>query len=133
MAIYEVAGIAFNGVTFNPTEVGDFYGLQFNPTGTRFYFCIDNMSYQFDMNPAWDISSALYEAQFGMTFNVRRGMNLAIDDGRFILSGCTNGQTYRYQLNGAWDLGTGGSGSFASHTDFTGEGCRLNIDTRSVS
>ena len=92
-------------------------GLVFKPDGTKFYFTASTLTtrkiYEYDMSPAWDLSSATLNQSFDPGFSElptlfdlfisSDGLNL------FFLAGTgqyTASTLYSYEMSTAWDIST---------------------------
>ena len=91
------------------SEVPSPQAMRFNLTGTRiFVLSLAGAVYQYDLDTAWDVSTAVYTAS--NTFSVvtqeatPRAMAFSPDGMGMFIAGTTNNTVYKYTLTTAWDI-----------------------------
>jgi len=92
--------------------VGNFpHSFCIGSSGTKMYI-INNtgMVYQFTLDIAWDITSALYDSQLlntSLYVGDRRGINISEDGNYLYISDTNNKKIYQYLLSTPFDITTG--------------------------
>lgn len=109
---WEVAGATFDGSPVNYYWVGDKdtnpQGITFKDDGTKMYIMGNQLDrvYEYNLSPAWDVTSASYVQDFSVTAQETNptGVFFKSDGTYMYVVGSTGDDIIQYSLSSAWDV-----------------------------
>jgi len=107
----DLANASYDSVSFSvAVQDANTQDLFFKPDGSKLYIVGDsgNSIYEYDLSPAWDISTASYFQGFSITLQEGSptGVSFKPDGLKMYVIGRGNDRIQEYNLSTAWDIST---------------------------
>lgn len=127
-AMWDLSNASFNTSFSVNTQTSEPSGITFKPDGTKMYISenISSSVVEYDLSPAWDVSSAVFNQSFTATASFTDGIAFRTDGTRMFLVGF-GGAVFQYNLSPAWDVS---SASFVNSKSTTQDSSMQGIAFR---